>query len=138
MEYKYRVVALDGSIIYAGGSISGGTLKKSTNINLKCELENNKLNLEKVDEKIDSLNKELVSITSDEEIINDKLNKSAVELINLNSTKTSQINILESKEESLKIVKNDLNGITNLKKNNLDAELEKIMQKENNLTIYLI
>ncbi len=135
MEYKYRVVALDGSIIYAGGSISGGTIKKSTNINLKSELENNKLNLEKVNEKIDSLNKELVSITSDEEIINDKLNKSAVELINLNSTKTSQINILESKEESLKIVKNDLNGITNLKKNNLDAELEKIMQKENNLAI---
>lgn len=135
MEYKYRVVALDGSIIYTGGSISGGTIKKSTNINLKSELENNKLNLEKVNEKIDSLNKELVSITSDAEIINDKLNKSAVELINLNSTKTSQINILESKEESLKIVKNDLNGITNLKKNNLDAELEKIMQKENNLTI---
>lgn len=135
MEYKYRVVALDGSIIYAGGSISGGTLKKSTNINLKSELENNKLNLEKVNEKINSLNKELASITSDAEIINDKLNKSAVELINLNSTKTSQINILESKEESLKIVKNDLNGITNLKKNNLDAELEKIMQKENNLTI---
>ncbi len=135
MEYKYRVVALDGSIIYAGGSISGGTIKKSTNINLKSELENNKLNLEKVNEKIDSLNKELTSITSDAEIINDKLNKSAVELINLNSTKTSQINILESKEESLKIVKNDLNGITNLKKNNLSAELEKIMQKENNLTI---
>ena len=135
MEYKYRVVALDGSIIYAGGSISGGIIKKSTNINLKSELENNKLNLEKVNEKIDSLNKELASITSDAEIINDKLNKSAVELINLNSTKTSQINILESKEESLKIVKNDLNGITNLKKNNLDAELEKIMQKENNLTI---
>ena len=135
MEYKYRVVALDGSIIYAGGSISGGTIKKSTNINLKSELENNKLNLEKVNEKINSLNKELASITSDAEIINDKLNKSAVELINLNSTKTSQINILESKEESLKIVKNDLNGITNLKKNNLDAELEKIMQKENNLTI---
>ena len=135
MEYKYRVVALDGSIIYAGGSISGGTLKKSTNINLKSELENNKLNLEKVNEKIDNLNKELASITSDAEIINDKLNKSAVELINLNSTKNSQINILESKEESLKIVKNDLNGITNLKKNNLDAELEKIMQKENNLTI---
>ena len=135
MEYKYRVVALDGSIIYAGGSISGGTLKKSTNINLKSELENNKLNLEKVNEKIDSLNKELASITSDADIINDKLNKSAVELINLNSTKTSQLNILESKEESLKIVKNDLNGITNLKKNNLDAELEKIMQKENNLII---
>ena len=34
MEYKYRVVSLDGSIVYAGGMVSGGSTKKNNTINI--------------------------------------------------------------------------------------------------------
>ena len=52
LEYKYRVVSLDGELIYVGGSISGGTSYKSNIINLKSELDNNNLKLEDINNKI--------------------------------------------------------------------------------------
>ena len=50
MNYRYRVISLDGSIIYAGGSISGGTVYKHSNVNLKSDLENYQNKLEDIQE----------------------------------------------------------------------------------------
>ncbi len=135
IEYKYRVVSLDGSIIYAGGSISGGTTKKNSNLNLKSELEINKNNLDNLIKEITNLNDEINIINKDFELINEKLNKMTSEIINLNSTKTSKIHFLDTLEDNLKVVKNDIASLTNLKSNNLDKKLENLMNKVNTLLI---
>ena len=84
LNYKYKVVSLDGDISYAGGSISGGAKKNSNSI-LKdryelTKLETNKVNLETsirvIEAKINSLNQE------QEEMIlkKNKLNNEYIEL----------------------------------------------------------
>ncbi|MBQ7031819.1 MAG: AAA family ATPase [Bacilli bacterium] len=135
LEYKFRVVSLDGSIVYAGGSISGGGVHKHNLSNTKQELENNKIRLDEIKIKIDKLNNEIKEINNEYEIVNNTLLKHSSELINLNTIKDTKIKTLDELEEKLKIVKNDIEGITNIKENSLDKKLEDIMNKLNVLTI---
>ena len=135
LEYKYRVVSLDGSIIYAGGSISGGGSKKSNLVNIKLELDDNNNKLDEIKIKIDRANEEILEINKDYEILNNNLINVNGELINLNSLKNSKLSILDDKSDKLKIVKNDIDGIEKLQDNSLDEKLESIMNKLNILTI---
>ncbi len=135
LDYKYRVVSLDGSIIYAGGSISGGGVRVSSNLNSKIELENAKNKLDSLNSKIENLNEELKVITNDYDILNNNLNKNKEELTLLNVSKDSKLNILDNLDTKLKNVKNDILGLDNLKSKTLDKELEIVMNKLNTLTI---
>lgn len=135
LEYKFRVVSLDGSIVYAGGSISGGGAYKHNIINSKKELENNKIKLEEIKIKIDKLNLEIKEINNEYEIINNILIKNTTEVVNLNTVKDIKLKELNDLEEKLKIVKNDIEGASSLQENNLDKKLESVMDKLNVLTI---
>jgi len=134
LEYKYRVVSLDGSIIYAGGSISGGTSSTNNNLNIRKELENKKHRYDDVLIKIDKYNEEINEYNKDYEIVNNNLNSNNNELINLNTLKNAKLNILNDLEEKLKLTKNDINGIANINDNRIDESLENIMTKLNELT----
>ncbi len=135
MDYKYRVVSLDGSIIYSGGIISGGTNRKNTNINLKKELEDNKNKLDSLIKKINTRVNELKTLDDDYVIISNNLNNINLELVNLNTTKESKMNNLHTLEDKLKITKNDIEGMTNLQGNVIDKALDNIMEQLNNLNI---
>ncbi len=135
MEYKYRVVSLEGEICYAGGSVSGGSTKKNNTLNSKKELENlNNLLSSKVLE-LEKLNREINEYNSEIDIINNNLNTINTELITLNTTKDSKISILNNMDAKLKIVKNDIDSTNNMKDNTLDSKLTSIMDKLNTLAI---
>ncbi len=135
LEYKFRVVSLDGSIIYAGGSISGGGTHKSSLVTTKQDLEKAKIKLEDIINKIEELNNNIKNINNDYEILSNNLNTINLEIISLNSTKENKVAILDAEEEKLKTIKNDIEGITNLKENSLDKKLEEVMNKLNTLNI---
>ena len=133
LDYKYRVVSLDGSIIYAGGSISGGSIYKSNTINLKDELNDNINKLNDINIKIEELEKDICKLNEEIEILNNNLTNNTKELINNNAIKESKINILDEKELKLKTLKNDIDGLSNVNENKLDKKIDDIMNKLNNL-----
>ena len=135
MEYKFRVVSLDGSIVYAGGSLSGGSSKKSNLVNLKNELELNKTRLNEIIIKIDKYNSEIKEINKEYEIINNKVDKNNKELINIENIKISKLALFKEKSNQLNIIKNDIEGIKKIQNNSLDKKLENIMNKLNLLVI---
>ena len=129
LNYKYKVVSLDGDISYAGGSISGGAKKNSISI-LKdryelTKLETNKVNLETsirvIEAKINSLNQE------QEEMIlkKNKLNNEYIELketINRKNISLSELqNNYKDKETTIKNNEAILN-------NTVDIELDNILK----------
>ena len=129
LNYKYKVVSLDGDISYAGGSISGGSKKNSNSI-LKdryelTKLETNKVNLETsirvIEAKINSLNQE------QEEMIlkKNKLNNEYIELketINRKNISLSELqNNYKDKETTIKNNEAILN-------NTVDIELDNILK----------
>ncbi|MBF0710109.1 MULTISPECIES: chromosome segregation protein SMC [unclassified Gemella] len=69
IEYRYRIITLDGQVINSGGSISGGAMYKTSNsiIKYKSELDNLSFKVVKLESKLNKLKTELKSL--DEEYI---------------------------------------------------------------------
>ena len=113
INYKYKVVSLDGEILHVGGSITGGTSKKNTMLNEKNELNKQKNDLQKLEIKIKELSEEVNNLN--EELFNKRTNLSRL-------------------NEEHKSMLSELEGINDLKSNKLDEHLVLLMEKINNLS----
>ena len=130
INHMYKIVTLDGDIINAGGSITGGTNKSVTSMmSQKFELEN----------KIKLLNSKVNEIKLKEEEINahDKdvtiLERKVFDANNeLNSAKDYLLrknNELESLNNNLISVNNEINGSVGLLNNDISSKLQEILDE---------
>ena len=106
LNYRYRIVTIDGEIINIGGSITGGNIKKQTNIiSLKYELENEINNKKENEKQIENIENNINN--------NDyKLKSLEDELYLLNKEKISEIELLNTKEKNNNNLKQEYNDIT--------------------------
>ena len=130
INYRYRVVTLDGEILHVGGSLTGGTVSKTRNIILeKYELENlvkefNLIieNIKIVEEKINQIDnkykacEDRIYIINKEKIANDIL---------LENYKKDII----KKQEELKTISYEIIGNTNILNNKLDIEEQNVLKE---------
>ncbi len=135
IDYKCRIVSLDGDIIHVGGSITGGTSKKTSMLNEKNELNKLKEELNSSNLKLDSLNVELdnlvkaISNLENEEIdINKELLLKNQALVNKKDTLTNLLSNLD-------VVNSELTGINNIKNNTVDSKLMKLMEDIKNTEV---
>ena len=130
INHMYKIVTLDGDIINAGGSITGGTNKSVTSMmSQKFELEN----------KIKLLNSKVNEIKLKEEEINahDKdvtiLERKVFDANNeLNSAKDYLLrknNEVESLNNNLISVNNEINGSVGLLNNDISSKLQEILDE---------
>ena len=134
INYKYKVVSLDGEILHVGGSITGGTSKKNTMLNEKNELNKLKSELQKMDIKIKDLTDEVNDITNSMEELEERENVLNKYVILLNDELFNKKTNLSRLNEEHKNVLSELEGINDMKSNKLDDHLMKLMEKINNLS----
>lgn len=129
LNYKYKIVSLDGDISYAGGSISGGAKKNSNSI-LKdryelTKLETSKVNLETnirvIETKINSLNQE-------QEELKNKKNKINNEYIELKETINRKNISLSELRNNYKDKENTIKNNEAILNNTVDQELDNILK----------
>jgi len=127
INYRYRVVTLDGEIIHVGGSLTGGTVKIRNIITDKYELENSlkeKFNIENsiknIEEKINELDRQF-KIEEDKEYLINKDRIKLEELINAYKLSLDDLNkkLIEI-EDSIERDNNTLN-------NTIDKEEEEVL-----------
>lgn len=130
INYKYRVVTLDGEIIHIGGSLTGGIKSKNSSIILdkmeldKLILENTKLKsiLDDIQNSINN-NKDLIDRNT---IKLDTIKRSIIyntELLNVKSKEKEEL------DEKLDSVKNSISSISNIVGGTLSLEEESIINK---------
>jgi len=128
INYRYKVVTIDGQVVNVGGSITGGSSTDSSNVlKDKYELDNKKLELDKVlgeknelVSKINVINNELGVL--EKEILKSKGDINEVnEVILFKNKRLEEINI--KYEDNVRELK-DLSVITN---NDSDNELENML-----------
>ncbi len=129
LNYKYKVVSLDGDISYAGGSISGGA-KKNSNSLLKdryelTKLETNKVNLET---SIHLLETKINTIDKDSEELKNKKNKLNNEYIELKETINRKNISLSELQQNYKDKENTLKNNEAILNNTVDKELDEILK----------
>ncbi len=130
-DYKYRVVTLDGEILHAGGSVTGGSSKKKSVISDKNELEKLKYDLESLKRDEANVTKDLSKAVADEETINNNLIESERKLISYNEIINQKETLLDNISKSILEKEESLKAQESLSSNKLDKEIDEIMNKYN-------
>ena len=134
INYKCKVVSLDGEIQHVGGSITGGTSKKNTMLNEKNELNKLKDELQKLDIKIKDLTEDVKITTNEMEELEERENVLNKYVILLNDELFNKRTNLSRLNEEHKNVLSELGGLNDRKNNKLDKHLVELMEKINNLS----
>lgn len=134
IDYKYRIVSLDGEILHVGGSITGGTSKKNSMLNEKNELaklkedeQKLKIDIENLTAEVQNYDKTLADLEEKEMVLNKYTILLNDELFN---KKTNLSKIMEEYKE----VQSELDGLNDLKSNKLDKHLEELLESISELT----
>ena len=131
LEYKYRVVSLDGSIVHSGGSISGGVNTKKNMFN-KTELVSINKNIEILNNKISKLNKDNYLIEEDYNILKERINKISNNIIELKNNINIDIKNKDNYKYKLDTIISEINGINDIENNNVSKVIEKLLEDINN------
>lgn len=130
INYRYRVVTIDGEVLNIGGSITGGTIQKSKNIvSIKYELEQNLKEFENIINEIKKLEDNINISDSKLKELEDILyliNKDKMICENLLETYKKELKELSIKLEDTNI---EINSIQKRLDNNLSLEEEEILKE---------
>ena len=124
VEYKYKIVSLQGDIIYPGGSVSGGAIKQ---VNDKLEI--NKLHIELRNAE-NSLNSNQMMKKSEEsklDIINQKEEEIRKKITENRVLLEAKEEILQKNKEEYQNIINNRNDLKDLKSGKLESSLTKII-----------
>ncbi len=136
VNHKYRLVTLDGELSHAGGSLTGGSLKKSMSIiGMKRELENKKKDLEKNQNTLKEYEKKEEKYKEEQEAREEKHKKNLLEeqIVNENIlNKERQVIDLEKKLEE---VSKQIAGASSMKTGSLEESVLGLMKTISELEI---
>lgn len=128
IDYKYRLVSLDGEISQAGGALTGGTLKNNNGlINQKRELETLQNDLAAKSSRLKMLEIEMNSLEQKyrEALLNYENNER--EILLLNEKKNQKKEFLSTILDNLNAKQAELDGTLNVSNNSLDKELDEVL-----------
>ncbi len=132
INYRYRIITLDGELLHTGGSVTGGSSKSTKGlVSERYELEriikdlnNNTLNVKKINQELTSINQELNILNNNYLQITNQIT-SLEEIIN-------QKNIyLETQNNNYDNISLELKGTNAILNNEVDQELDKILEDYN-------
>ena len=128
INYRYKIVTLDGEVLNVGGSITGGNLKQNRNIisdkyeleRLLKEKDEGIIKVKTLEEKINEIDKTYKAIEDELYLINrDRINNEEVL-----KNKRQQINNLNL---DLNTINKNIMGMNNMLNNKLNEEEEKVI-----------
>ncbi len=128
IDYKYRLVSLEGEVSQTGGALTGGTLKNNNGlINQKRELETLQNDLAAKSSRLKMLEIEMNSLEQKyrEALLNYENNER--EILLLNEKKNQKKEYLSTILDNLNAKQAELDGTLNVSNNSLDKELDEIL-----------
>ena len=129
INYRYRIITLDGELLHTGGSMTGGINKSSNGVI------NQKFELDKLNKDINVVINEIKQIEEHINLIDDELKVLESRAFQFNSSLAStqerlnqKNNELNEKKIKLNSIESELNGTKNVLKNETDKELDKVLE----------
>lgn len=129
INYRYRIVTLDGELFHVGGSLTGGNIKTKNVILDKYELEKKLKEQEGIINNIKDIENKINDNDYNLKSIEDKLylvTKDKISIDEIIKNHTVTINNLEEKLES---IKNNIIGTSNVIDNKLSQEEQNIIDE---------
>jgi chromosome segregation protein len=129
INYKYRIVTLDGELLHVGGSITGGNIITKNVITEKYELESNIKFSEDIEKVIKNLENKLNEIDYNLQSEEDKLYLINKDLIVNNDELDSKRKNLNELKNKLESINNNITGTNNIISNNLSNEEDEVLNE---------
>ena len=124
-DYKYKIVSLEGDILYSGGAVSGGRVNTNND---------DKLNLLHMQNEYNDKKGLLQSISVTLDNANDKYEELEKEINEINYKLTEKRVLIENKErvlsetkDKLTYTESNIDGFKNLNNNTLNDKIEEIL-----------
>ena len=145
INYRYRIVTLDGELLHIGGSLTGGNINKTRNIILeKYELENKIKSTNLISDSISKIEDKLNEIDNKYKEIEDKIYLINKEKLNKSVLLDNYKKELIFKEENLKETTYEIMGNNNILDNKLADEEQQVLKEyyetlesKNKVSLYL-
>lgn len=129
INYRFRIVTIDGEILNVGGSITGGNIKIRNIITDKYELDNMIQNQNKLESEITNLENIINENAYKLKNIEDKLYLENKNIIYLNDSISNKYNSKVELENNLVNINYSINGTDSMIKNTISDEEEKIINE---------
>ena len=130
INYRYRIVTLDGEILHVGGSITGGNTKQKDNIiSIKYELEDTIQKQKQIENNIKEIENKINENDYNMKSIEDELYLLNKEKINIEELTNSKEKRNIELEKQLEEVSQDINGTKNILEGRLTEEEENILKE---------
>lgn len=129
MNYRYRIVTLDGELLHVGGSLTGGEAKQKNPLSEKFELQALMNELTNLERTISNYEDELNKYDHNLKALEDE-----VYLINRNKITTEEelrekSKRIEELENKITDIRNNINGTNNIINNSLSNEEDNILKE---------
>lgn len=129
MNYRYRIVTLDGELLHVGGSLTGGEAKQKNPLSEKFELQALMNELTNLERTISNYEDELNKYDHNLKALEDE-----VYLINKNKITTEEelrekSKRIEELENKVTDIRNNINGTNNIINNSLSNEEDNILKE---------
>ncbi len=129
INYRYKVVTLDGELLHVGGSLTGGTIKNSSSlITQKHELEDNEKLLKNLQNERANIEMSINEEDDKYKVILEEKNKLLEERTNLQMSLRYEQEKKMLLEQELSKAKEEVNNIKGLANNTLSHEEEKVLE----------
>lgn len=130
IQYKYKIVSLEGEVSFAGGAITGGTSKSGNGVmNQKYELEELKKQVNIKKNSLSNLEEKLYKVDKELEKASEELEINQRDVILLTEQVNLKTNRLKDLQSTYNSKNNELVGAKNKGENTLDKELEEIVNE---------
>ena len=129
MNYRYRIVTLDGELLHVGGSLTGGDAKQKNPLNEKYELQNLLNDFKELERKISIYENNLNDYDYNLKALEDEaylINKEKITTEEELKEKSKRIEELELK---ITDIKTKIAGTNNIINNSLSNEEDEILKK---------
>lgn len=144
INYRYRIVTIDGELFHVGGSLTGGNIKTRNIILDKYELEKKIKEQEVIINNIKDIENKINNNDYNLKSIEDKLYLVTKDKINIDEIIKNYNITINNLEEKLESIKNNIIGTSNVIDNKLSEEEQNIIDeyykavnKKNEITIEL-
>ncbi len=130
INYRYRIVTLDGELLHIGGSLTGGTTKNNTNIiSLKHDLEDSKKELLNITNIVQNTEEEINNIDDKYKTLFENRNSILEERAKIQSNIAFVVQRENSAASELEKIKEEINNINGVMNNTLSEEENRVVEE---------
>lgn len=128
IQYRYKIVTLDGELLHVGGSLTGGNTKNNKSIlTEKYELEHALQQQKLLVNQIEDLENEINALDSECRSLEDKLYVENKELLSRQEICAQKNNLVQEIQSKLQVVTQEISGTTHLLDGSLSQEEETVL-----------